>query len=400
MSDFEQPSDESSPDVMNGADKTLFFIMPMKQPFTRQYEELKHLLENKGWLVDLADDSLDTFEQIANLFYNVQRSDVIVANLTERDASVYFELGLALAYDKALVIIAKDEKESVFNLSPFDPYFYQRDELITVAEEIHKRALQTLVVEEPDEDLPEPEEPEPESEDPEEPVSDVPYPVFVVTTRFPTGQELDLPSNPSTDAVLNKLSPELEKAQRDASSSSQQVAFVTTPEGHIQLGFGNGFGIHMTTKSFTIKWYARLASQNYQVGFYWLGRSLLNTLLYMTRVIQNYTKQQGPLQYVVNLSGLHNKSTFFDEDEFRRFKKATKPVKFSHDAFTCDFGIDPARKSEDFPPAIELFLKKLRTNLSTPVDFHFDISGKTKEIITASDFRREIQMFVMEFYPR
>ncbi|MHA2407525.1 MAG: hypothetical protein ACXACA_04070, partial [Candidatus Ranarchaeia archaeon] len=305
MSDSEQPKDETSSEIREGEGKTLFFVMPLRQPFTRQYEELKHQLEDKGWIVDLADDFLDTFEQIANLFYNIQRSDVIVANLTEKDSTVYFELGLALAYDKALVIIAKDEKESVFNLSPFDPYYYRQDELTTVAERIHTRALQTLVVEKPEEEpSPEPEEPEPEIEieEPKTPVSDTPFPVFVVTTRLPTNQELDLPSAPATDAILNQLSPELEKAQRDASTSSQQVTFVTTPEGHIQLGFGSGFGIHLTSKSFTIKWYARLASQDSQVGFYWLGRSLFNTLLYMERVIQNYTNQQGLLQFVVNLS--------------------------------------------------------------------------------------------------
>ena len=402
MSDFDQPREDPLPENGDGGDKTLLFIMPLKQPYTRQYEELKHLLENKGWIVDIADDSLDTFEQICNLFYNIQRSDVIIANLSERDSTVYFELGLALAYDKSIVIIAKDDKESIFNLASFDPYYYQRYEVGAIAQKIHERAIQTTVSEESVEEPP-PETEEPmetlELEEPVEPIDEVPYPVFVVTTRFPTMQELDLPSNPANDAILNQLPPELERSQREASTSSQQVIFVTTPEGNIQMGFGDGFGIHITPKSFTIKWYARLASQDSQVGFYWLGRSLFNTLLYMSRVVQNYTKLQSALHYVANLSGLQDKSTFFDEVAFRRFKKVTKANEFLQDSFTCDFEIDPVRKSEDFPPAMELFLKKLRANLSTPTDHEFDLSAKTRELITASDFRREIQMFVMEFYP-
>ncbi len=108
---------------MGGKNKRCFVIMPISDTdgydnghFTTVYNHLiKPAVIKAGFESIRADDTFKTNIIINSIIQNILDSDIIVCDLSSKNANVFYELGLSHAFNKKVVLI----KDNVTNI-PFD----------------------------------------------------------------------------------------------------------------------------------------------------------------------------------------------------------------------------------------------------------------------------------------
>jgi hypothetical protein len=91
-----------------------FFVMPFSSEmhyfylYVRKYVEEKHNL-----ICERADDRVTTLPLSEKVRSQVQRADVIIADCTGRNPNVMYELGLAHAYERKVVLLTRDPIDSI-----------------------------------------------------------------------------------------------------------------------------------------------------------------------------------------------------------------------------------------------------------------------------------------------
>lgn len=88
------------------------------------------------------DDSVGVIQD--RIVNNVYNSDIVVCDVSHKNPNVMFELGMRLAFDKAVVIVKDDKTEYSFDTGIIEHVEYPRDLRFTKIE-IFKRKLQDKV---------------------------------------------------------------------------------------------------------------------------------------------------------------------------------------------------------------------------------------------------------------
>ena len=108
---------------MNVDSKRLFFvIMPFDRKFDIIYRKIKKTAENEGFYCTRADETAkgiilkDIFNDILNAF-------VIVADVTEKNPNVFYELGVAHTLGRKTIMISQN-KDIPYNISFEHVLFY------------------------------------------------------------------------------------------------------------------------------------------------------------------------------------------------------------------------------------------------------------------------------------
>ena len=93
-------------------------IMPFKPPsLTKIYERwIKKPLEEKGNIVKRGDDFYKPDIIMNDILDSIESADVIIADLTNRNANVFYELGIAHAKDKWVILICQNVTDIPFDL--------------------------------------------------------------------------------------------------------------------------------------------------------------------------------------------------------------------------------------------------------------------------------------------
>lgn len=100
--------------------KSAFVLMPFAPEFTRIYEELiKPVLEDEGFEVRRADDTFDQQNILRTIVYNISVADLIVADLTSSNPNVFYELGIAHALSKYVVMLSQELEQVPFDLRSY-----------------------------------------------------------------------------------------------------------------------------------------------------------------------------------------------------------------------------------------------------------------------------------------
>lgn len=101
-------------------DPNLCFIL---SPFKREYGDIREAAERCGFQPVRADDILEPGIIHSDMWDRIQRAAVIIADVTEHNPNVFFELGVAAAVkDKSRVIIIRQPNagdEYPFDIGPF-----------------------------------------------------------------------------------------------------------------------------------------------------------------------------------------------------------------------------------------------------------------------------------------
>lgn len=131
--------------------KNAFVLMPFAEELSDVYRYLiADGLSNLGYDVRRADDILSQNNILSDIISSIYSSDLIVADLTGSNPNVYYELGIAHAFNKNVILLIQDIEELPFDLRSYRVVSYSvhfskmnqaKEELIQLAKEAIKGKL-------------------------------------------------------------------------------------------------------------------------------------------------------------------------------------------------------------------------------------------------------------------
>lgn len=113
---------------------TAFVIMPYDDQFNELYKKfIETVLHDEGFTVTRADEMIGSANIMRTVIRGIEESCIVVADLTGRNANVYYELGLAHALHKPVIHLSQAINDLPFDISGYqvigyDPYFVAMDE--------------------------------------------------------------------------------------------------------------------------------------------------------------------------------------------------------------------------------------------------------------------------------
>ena len=106
--------------MTNGQTPSVFVLMPFASAFNDIYKNLiKEPLERVGFTVVRADDILSQQNILRDIIDSIANSDLIIADLTDINPNVFYELGIAHALDKPVLLLTQDIAEVPFDLKSY-----------------------------------------------------------------------------------------------------------------------------------------------------------------------------------------------------------------------------------------------------------------------------------------
>lgn len=124
---------------MDNRKPNVFVITPFNEDFLALYDEIKETFNENFEFTNAGD--LDNQQNILqDIVEGIHQADVIIADLTGLNANVLYELGLAHAMNKKVVIITQDINELPFDIKSYrsNEYSLQFNKLPKLIEELKK----------------------------------------------------------------------------------------------------------------------------------------------------------------------------------------------------------------------------------------------------------------------
>ena len=112
--------------------RSVFVIMPFAGAFDDVYElGIKASVEALGWDCQRADEVIHNRDIMCQVCQGIRQARLVIADLTGRNANVFYELGMAHALEKDVILLAQDVGDVPFDLRPmniieYDPMQLQR----------------------------------------------------------------------------------------------------------------------------------------------------------------------------------------------------------------------------------------------------------------------------------
>lgn len=122
---------------VTGSEKTIkpvdgscFVVQPFAEPYGGYYETLFRPAIEKAGLRPLRADAeiFGTGKIIDQIWRGIRSASVLLAELTTKNANVYYELGLAHALGKPVVLVAANESDVPFDLRHIRVVYYDRED--------------------------------------------------------------------------------------------------------------------------------------------------------------------------------------------------------------------------------------------------------------------------------
>lgn len=117
----------------------VFVLMPFSDAFDDVYQlGIKPACENVGSYAERVDEQLFTGSITQRVYNQIAKADVIVADMTGRNANVFYEVGYAHALGKAVVLLAQDANDIPFDLKDY-PHIIYGGKIAGLIPELEKR---------------------------------------------------------------------------------------------------------------------------------------------------------------------------------------------------------------------------------------------------------------------
>ena len=96
-----------------------FVLMPFDQKLRVVYDEhIKPVVESAGLDCRRADDIFDNNPIMDDIWKNIYHSKLVIADLTDRNANVFYELGMCHTLGKEVILITQNEDDIPFDVKP------------------------------------------------------------------------------------------------------------------------------------------------------------------------------------------------------------------------------------------------------------------------------------------
>ena len=109
--------------------KTCFVIMPFSEAFDEVFEyAITPAVESRGFQCIRMDEVVGAINIIHGIIENIFKADLIIADLTGKNANVYYELGVAhsAARSNNTIMIAEEDEDIPFDIAPYKVLKYTR----------------------------------------------------------------------------------------------------------------------------------------------------------------------------------------------------------------------------------------------------------------------------------
>lgn len=112
-----------------------FVLMPFEEPYTQIYEKIiKPSVEAEGFKIVKSDDIFSTKSVIEDIWENINKASLIIAEISDNNPNVMYELGICHTIGKDVMMITQNPENIPFNFRHMRTYPYEND--ITKADEL------------------------------------------------------------------------------------------------------------------------------------------------------------------------------------------------------------------------------------------------------------------------
>ncbi len=104
------------PNLLKQTNKEVFVLTPFHQDAFGAYQAIENSVKNLGLNVSRGDETKIRGDIFPHILDSIARARLIVANITGRNPNVLYELGIAHALDKNVILVSEHSDELPFDL--------------------------------------------------------------------------------------------------------------------------------------------------------------------------------------------------------------------------------------------------------------------------------------------
>jgi len=109
-------------------DNLCFVLMPFQPSFDRLYKDkIKPTVWSCGFRCLRADDLFSPTPILEDIWIHINKSKVIIADVTGRNSNVFYEIGIAHTIGKPVIILTQDKGDIPFDVAQFRYFLYSDD---------------------------------------------------------------------------------------------------------------------------------------------------------------------------------------------------------------------------------------------------------------------------------
>ena len=113
-----------------------FVLMPFSRSFDDAYRlAIKPACEDAGAYAERVDEQIFSGSILERIYNQISKADVVVADLSERNANVFYEVGYAHALGKTTVLLVRSAEDIPFDLKHY-PHIVYGDRLLDLKEKL------------------------------------------------------------------------------------------------------------------------------------------------------------------------------------------------------------------------------------------------------------------------
>lgn len=122
-----------------GAKPFVFTLMPFHNDFDDIYKlGIKETCEKAGTYCERVDEQIYEESMLERIYNQINKADIIVADLTTKNPNVFYELGYAHALNKRVILIIQDISEVPFDLK-HHPFIVYGKSIQTLQKELKRK---------------------------------------------------------------------------------------------------------------------------------------------------------------------------------------------------------------------------------------------------------------------
>ena len=106
-------------------DDLMFVLTPFHDDLRGDFEAIAEVGRDLGFTVNRGDEKANHGDIFSQLLRQIVKARVVVANISGRNPNVFYELGIAHALDKSVILLSHSEKDVPFDVQSKRIVFYK-----------------------------------------------------------------------------------------------------------------------------------------------------------------------------------------------------------------------------------------------------------------------------------
>lgn len=98
-------------------DELVFVLTPFNEKYTEQYSVINRLVTSLGFKCSKGDDSNISSNILGHIAEQIAKSRLVIANISGRNPNVFYELGMAHALGKPVIIVSESLSDIPFDIN-------------------------------------------------------------------------------------------------------------------------------------------------------------------------------------------------------------------------------------------------------------------------------------------